>query len=136
MAASTTGVDGGLVVVSCDDPGEHSSQGEQDSRRYAKFARVPCLEPSTSQEAKDMVAHYLRHVFPNGYKAQIVATSREAAVRYFRKQNYEKAKEAFEKLAGGAAHEVASRAQVYLRMCEQKLGLGEAAPKTARIITT
>ena len=39
-------------------------------------------EPTIAAKAKDMVAHYLKHVFPNGYKAQIVATSREAAVRY------------------------------------------------------
>ncbi|MGD1152745.1 MAG: HsdR family type I site-specific deoxyribonuclease [Syntrophales bacterium] len=39
-------------------------------------------EPTIEAKAKDMVAHYLKHVFPNGYKAQIVATSREAAVRY------------------------------------------------------
>jgi type I restriction enzyme R subunit len=39
-------------------------------------------KPTIEAKAKDMVAHYVRHVFPNGYKAQIVATSREAAVRY------------------------------------------------------
>ena len=39
-------------------------------------------EPTIEAKAKDMVAHYLTHVFPNGYKAQVVATSREAAVRY------------------------------------------------------
>lgn len=54
--ASMTGLEAGLVLVVADDPGMHSSQGEQDTRRYAKFARVPCLEPSTSQEAKDLVA--------------------------------------------------------------------------------
>ena len=53
--AAITGLEAGMVVVVADDPGMHSSQGEQDSRRYSKFARVPCLEPSDSQEAKDMV---------------------------------------------------------------------------------
>jgi indolepyruvate ferredoxin oxidoreductase alpha subunit len=53
--ASMTGIEAGLVIVSADDPQMHSSQNEQDNRRYAKFARVPCLEPSDSQEAKDMV---------------------------------------------------------------------------------
>jgi len=53
--ASMTGLEAGMVVICADDPGMHSSQGEQDSRRYAKFARVPCLEPSDSQEAKDAV---------------------------------------------------------------------------------
>lgn len=50
-----TGVTGGLVVVSADDPGLHSSQNEQDNRHYARAAKIPMLEPSDSQEAKDMV---------------------------------------------------------------------------------
>jgi indolepyruvate ferredoxin oxidoreductase, alpha subunit len=47
-------VHGGLVVAVADDPGMHSSQNEQDSRFYADFARIPCLEPSNPQEAYDM----------------------------------------------------------------------------------
>jgi len=47
-------IKGGLVVVVADDPGMHSSQNEQDSRFYAKFAMVPCLEPRNQQEAYDM----------------------------------------------------------------------------------
>ncbi len=54
MYASMTGIEAGLVIVSADDPGMHSSQNEQDNRNLAKFARMPCLEPSDSQEAKDM----------------------------------------------------------------------------------
>jgi indolepyruvate ferredoxin oxidoreductase alpha subunit len=54
MSASMTGVEAGLVLVSADDPHMHSSQNEQDNRRYARFASVPCLEPSDSQEAKEM----------------------------------------------------------------------------------
>ncbi|KAB2951208.1 indolepyruvate ferredoxin oxidoreductase subunit alpha [Heliorestis acidaminivorans] len=50
-----SGVRGGLVLVSADDPGMHSSQNEQDNRHYAPFAKIPMLEPSDSQEAKDMV---------------------------------------------------------------------------------
>jgi indolepyruvate ferredoxin oxidoreductase alpha subunit len=53
MAASTTGVRGGLVIISADDPGIHSSQNEQDTRNYARLGKVPCLEPSDSQEAYD-----------------------------------------------------------------------------------
>ncbi|HLB45894.1 MAG TPA: indolepyruvate ferredoxin oxidoreductase subunit alpha [Anaerolineales bacterium] len=53
--ASYTGVNAGLVIINADDPGLHSSQNEQDNRHYAKFAKVPMLEPSDSQEAKDMV---------------------------------------------------------------------------------
>ena len=57
MAASTTGVNTGLVVVCAGDPGIHSSQNEQDDRHYAKLAKVPMLEPSDSQEAYDLMAH-------------------------------------------------------------------------------
>jgi indolepyruvate ferredoxin oxidoreductase alpha subunit len=53
LTASYTGVNAGLVLVSADDPGMHSSQNEQDNRHYARFAKIPMLEPSDSQEAKD-----------------------------------------------------------------------------------
>ena len=53
--SAITGVNGGLIVVSADDPSMHSSQNEQDSRFYGKFAFVPCFEPSSQQEAYDMV---------------------------------------------------------------------------------
>ena len=52
---SYVGVTGGLMVVSADDPGLHSSQDEQDNRYYAKAAKIPMLEPSDSQECKDFV---------------------------------------------------------------------------------
>jgi indolepyruvate ferredoxin oxidoreductase alpha subunit len=55
MTFAYTGVNGGFVVVSADDPELHSSQNEQDNRFYAKFAQIPFLEPSDSQECKDMV---------------------------------------------------------------------------------
>jgi indolepyruvate ferredoxin oxidoreductase alpha subunit len=53
--AAITGVNGGLIVVSADDPSMHSSQNEQDSRFYGKFASVPCFEPSSQQEAYEMI---------------------------------------------------------------------------------
>ncbi len=53
--SAMTGVNGGLLLVSADDPSMHSSQNEQDSRFYAKFAFVPCFEPSNQQEAYDMI---------------------------------------------------------------------------------
>ena len=53
--SAITGVNGGLVVLAADDPSMHSSQNEQDSRFYAKFAMVPLFEPSSQQEAYDMV---------------------------------------------------------------------------------
>ncbi len=57
FTASYTGVNGGLVFVAADDPGMHSSQNEQDSRNYARAAKVPMLEPSDSQECKDYLVH-------------------------------------------------------------------------------
>lgn len=53
--AAMTGTNGGLVVVAADDPSMHSSQNEQDSRFYGKFAMTPVFEPSTQQEAYDMI---------------------------------------------------------------------------------
>lgn len=55
MTAAYTGVKGGLVIMSADDPFAHSSQNEQDSRVYARFARIPCLDPQSVQEAHDMM---------------------------------------------------------------------------------
>ncbi|HZD43259.1 MAG TPA: indolepyruvate ferredoxin oxidoreductase subunit alpha, partial [Methanomicrobiales archaeon] len=57
MTSAYTGVTGGFVVMSADDPFAHSSQNEQDSRCYAKFARIPCLDPSSLQEAHDMMVN-------------------------------------------------------------------------------
>jgi len=57
LAVSTTGVNGGLVVISADDPGLHSSQGEQDNRHFAKLAKVPILEPTDSQSAYELMAY-------------------------------------------------------------------------------
>jgi len=53
--SSITGANGGLVVVSADDPSMHSSQNEQDSRFFGQFAMIPIFEPSNQQEAYDMV---------------------------------------------------------------------------------
>ena len=55
-----TGLPGGLVVLSADDPGFHSSQNEQDNRNYARAASLPCFEPATAQEAKDMTKEAFR----------------------------------------------------------------------------
>lgn len=55
--SAMTGANGGLLVISADDPSMHSSQNEQDSRFYASFAIVPALEPSDQQEAYDMGAY-------------------------------------------------------------------------------
>lgn len=53
--SAMTGTNGGLIVLVADDPSMHSSQDEQDSRFYGKFAMIPTLEPSSQQEAYDMM---------------------------------------------------------------------------------
>ena len=57
MCLSYVGVKGGMVIVVADDPGPISSQTEQDTRTYAAFSKLPCLDPSTPQEAYDMVQY-------------------------------------------------------------------------------
>ena len=59
MTLAYIGTVGGLVIVVGDDPGMHSSQNEQDTRHYARFAKCAMLEPSDSQEAKDFVRYAL-----------------------------------------------------------------------------
>jgi len=56
MSAAYMGTKGALVIISCDDPGPHSSQTEQDTRFMARLAKVPVLDPSTPEEARRMVA--------------------------------------------------------------------------------
>jgi len=55
-----TGVNGGLLIVVAGDPGMFSSQNEQDNRHYTRFVKMPMLEPSDSQEAKDFLGIGLR----------------------------------------------------------------------------
>ncbi len=55
MTSTSVGGDGGFVIVTADDPGMHSSQNEQDNRYYAKFAKIPLIEPSDSQEVLDFL---------------------------------------------------------------------------------
>jgi indolepyruvate ferredoxin oxidoreductase alpha subunit len=55
FTVSYTGTNGALVIISADDPSLHSSQNEQDNRNYAKFAKIPMLEPADSLEAKQFV---------------------------------------------------------------------------------
>lgn len=59
MTSAYTGVNGGLVLISADDPSMHSSQNEQDNRNIAKFAKIPMLEPSDSQESKEFIGEAL-----------------------------------------------------------------------------
>jgi len=57
---SYLGVNGGYVLINADDPSMHSSQNEQDNRHYAKSAKMPMIEPSDSQEAKDFLKEAYR----------------------------------------------------------------------------
>ena len=65
MTISYTGVKGGLVVLVADDPGQHSSQNEQDSRHWTRFGKIPMLEPGDSQECKDFtrIAYQISETF-------------------------------------------------------------------------
>jgi indolepyruvate ferredoxin oxidoreductase alpha subunit len=55
FTVSYTGTNAALVIITADDPSLHSSQNEQDNRNYAKFAKIPMIEPADSQEAKDYI---------------------------------------------------------------------------------
>ena len=55
MCLSYVGIKGGMVIVVADDPGPISSQTEQDTRKFAQFSKMPCLDPSTPGEAYEMV---------------------------------------------------------------------------------
>lgn len=65
MSASYIGLKGAMLLISCDDPGFYSSQTEQDSRSFAKFAKIPVFDPATPQEAYDMTKEALKlsHIF-------------------------------------------------------------------------
>ena len=54
MSLAYVGVEGGMVIVSADDPGPISSQTEQDTRNFAQFSKLPCLDPSSPEEAYAM----------------------------------------------------------------------------------
>ncbi len=57
MSLAYIGVDGGLVLIVADDPGPHSSQTEQDTRMFARFAKLPVLDPATPEEAREMTRY-------------------------------------------------------------------------------
>ncbi|MBN2109716.1 MAG: indolepyruvate ferredoxin oxidoreductase subunit alpha [Methanosarcinaceae archaeon] len=57
MTLAYTGVEGSMIIIVADDPSCHSSQNEQDTRRYSQFSLIPCLDPSSPQEAKDMIPY-------------------------------------------------------------------------------
>ncbi|MDR1699238.1 MAG: indolepyruvate ferredoxin oxidoreductase [Prevotellaceae bacterium] len=79
--SAMTGINGGLIVVSADDPSMHSSQNEQDSRFYGKFAMIPILEPATQQEAYDMAYEGFVLSEKTGYPVLLRITTRLAHSR-------------------------------------------------------
>lgn len=72
---------GGLVILSADDPGCHSSQNEQDNRLYARLAGVPCLEPATAQECKDVTRLAFEMSRQAGHPVLLRTTTRVNHVR-------------------------------------------------------
>ena len=81
MNSAITGTNGGLLVVSADDPSMHSSQNEQDSRFYGKFAMIPVLEPSNQQEAYDMTYYGIQYSEKAGTPVMLRVTTRLAHSR-------------------------------------------------------
>ena len=79
--SAMTGVNGGIVVLVADDPSMHSSQNEQDSRFYAKFAMIPSLEPSNQQEAYDMIKYAFELSEAQGLPVMMRVTTRMAHSR-------------------------------------------------------
>ena len=79
--AGMTGVNGGLVLVVADDPSMHSSQNEQDSRFYGKFAMIPVLEPATQQEAYEMTRYGFEFSEKYGLPVMLRITTRLAHSR-------------------------------------------------------
>jgi len=81
MNAALSGVNGGMVIILADDPSMHSSQNEQDSRVYGNFAMIPMLEPSSQQEAYDMVYDGFELSEKLGYPILLRITTRMAHSR-------------------------------------------------------
>ena len=79
--SAVAGVNGGVVVLAADDPSMHSSQNEQDSRFYGKFAMIPILEPSSQQEAYDMMTYAFELSEQEGLPVLMRITTRMAHSR-------------------------------------------------------
>ena len=81
MNVAMSGINGGMIIVSADDPSMHSSQNEQDNRFYGDFAMLPILEPSNQQEAYDMVYNGFEWSEKLGYPVLLRITTRMAHSR-------------------------------------------------------
>jgi indolepyruvate ferredoxin oxidoreductase alpha subunit len=81
MNISMSGINGGMIIITADDPSMHSSQNEQDNRVYGNFAMIPMLEPSNQQEAYDMVYDGFELSERLGYPVLLRITTRMAHSR-------------------------------------------------------
>ena len=81
MNAAMSGVNGGMIIITADDPSMHSSQNEQDNRMYGNFAMIPMLEPASQQEAYDMVYDGFELSEKLGYPVLVRITTRMAHSR-------------------------------------------------------
>ena len=81
MNIAMSGINGGMIIVTADDPSMHSSQNEQDNRFYGDFAMIPMLEPSDQQEAYDMVYEGFELSERLGYPVLLRVTTRMAHSR-------------------------------------------------------
>lgn len=81
MNIAMSGINGGMIIVTADDPSMHSSQNEQDNRFYGDFAMIPMLEPSNQQEAYDMVYEGFELSEKLGYPVLLRITTRMAHSR-------------------------------------------------------
>jgi indolepyruvate ferredoxin oxidoreductase alpha subunit len=81
MNAAMSGINGGMIIITADDPSMHSSQNEQDNRCYGNFAMIPMLEPSSQQEAYDMVYEGFELSEKLGYPILLRITTRMAHSR-------------------------------------------------------
>jgi indolepyruvate ferredoxin oxidoreductase alpha subunit len=81
MNMGMTGINGGMIIVTADDPSMHSSQNEQDNRLYGHFAMLPVFEPSSQQEAYDMVYEGYTMSEQMGYPILLRITTRMAHSR-------------------------------------------------------
>jgi indolepyruvate ferredoxin oxidoreductase alpha subunit len=81
LTMTYTGLPGGLVLFSADDPGCHSSQNEQDNRLYARFAGMPCFEPASAQECMDMTKAALLLARKSGQPVMLRSATRVSHLR-------------------------------------------------------
>jgi indolepyruvate ferredoxin oxidoreductase alpha subunit len=81
MNIAMSGINGGMIIVTADDPSMHSSQNEQDNRVYGNFAMIPVFEPSNQQEAYDMVYEGYELSEKLGYPILLRITTRMAHSR-------------------------------------------------------